>query len=253
MKYKIKPEIQEKLDKGIPLNDDEKRSLKVATNAGTDLTLANVNSGIKSAFYSFMSSSLWLIGNVTPVVYFKKSKDFFNEVADDYNKKNEEEKERRELWRKAEVSSTSDKAIGDVLSYSDILVGGVGLAGKAGKGIKAAENIAQKAQKEGFFSRLFSRSKKGAEKAKKEADDIKSKPKEKTKDPKNRSKKQSDKKKKRSKFDAILDGIDLILSFFDSDGSTKKEAEAQEEEPLYTKPKIKKKKKKFSWKSWKGY
>ena len=61
MKYKIKPEIQEKLDKGIPLTDDEKRSLKVATNAGTDLTLANVNSGIKSAYYSFMSSSSWLI------------------------------------------------------------------------------------------------------------------------------------------------------------------------------------------------
>ena len=182
MKYKIKPEIQEKLDKGIPLTDDEKRSLKVATNAGTDLTLANVNSGIKSAFYSFVGSTSWLIGNVTPVVYFKKGKDFFNVVADVYNKKNEEEKERRELWRKAEVSSTSDKAIGDVLSYSDILVGGVGLAGKAGKGIKAAENIAQKTQKEGFFSRLFSRSKKGAEKAKKEADDLKSKPKEKTKE-----------------------------------------------------------------------
>ena len=207
MKYKIKPEIQEKLDKGIPLTDDEKRSLKVATNAGTDLTLANVNSGIKSAYYSFMSSSSWLIkhtiGGLT-----KEGRDFWNEVEEDYDKKNEEEKERRELWRKAEVSSTSDKAIGDVLSYSDILVGGVGLAGKAGKGIKAAENIAQKTQKEGIFSRLFSRSKKGAEKAKKEADDLKSKP-------KNRSKKQSDKKKKRSKFDAILDGIDLILSFFD--------------------------------------
>ena len=242
MKYKIKPEIQEKLDKGIPLTDDEKRSLKVATNAGTDLTLANVNSGIKSAYYSFMSSSSWLIKNTIGGLT-KEGRDFWNEVEEDYDKKNEEEKERRELWHKAEVSSTSDKAIGDVLSYSDILVGGVGLVGKAGKGIKAAENIAQKTQKEGFFSRLFSRSKKGAEKAKKEADDLKSKP-------KNRSKKQSDKKKKRSKFDAILDGIDLILSFFDSNESTKNTPKTQEE-PLYTKPKIKKKKK-FIWTPYKG-
>ena len=243
MKYKIKPEIQEKLDKGIPLTDDEKRSLKVATNAGTDLTLANVNSGIKSAYYSFVSSSSWLIKNTIGGLT-KEGRDFWNEVEEDYDKKNEEEKERRELWHKAEVSSASDKAIGDVLSYSDILVGGVGLAGKAGKGIKAAENIAQKTQKEGFFSRLFSRSKKGAEKAKKEADDLKSKP-------KNRSKKQSDKKKKRSKFDAILDGIDLILSFFDSTGSSKNTPKTQEEEPLYIKPKIKKKKK-FIWTPYKG-
>ena len=243
MKYKIKPEIQEKLDKGIPLTDDEKRSLKVATNAGTDLTLANVNSGIKSAYYSFMSSSSWLIKNTIGGLT-KEGRDFWNEVEEDYDKKNEEEKERRELWHKAEVSSASDKAIGDVLSYSDILVGGVGLAGKAGKGIKTVENIAQKTQKEGFFSRLFSRSKKGAEKAKKEADDLKSKP-------KNRSKKQSDKKKKRSKFDTILDGIDLILSFFDSTESSKNTPKTQEEEPLYIKPKIKKKKK-FIWTPYKG-
>ena len=96
MKYKIKPEIQEKLDKGIPLTDDEKRSLKVATNAGTDLTLANVNSGIKSAYYSFMSSSSWLIKNTIGGLT-KEGRDFWNEVEEDYDKKNEEEKERREL------------------------------------------------------------------------------------------------------------------------------------------------------------